>query len=76
MTRQARSALVAVIEAGAIALFSNFDRPSIDPPSARWLGRRASHHLVGVSGLWNVNHVGERAGRPFLDVFERWLGRL
>jgi hypothetical protein len=63
-----------VIEAGAIALLSNFERTPIDPPSADWLGRRADRRLVRESGLWNVNHVQDQSDGRFLDVMADWLG--
>jgi hypothetical protein len=57
-----------VIEAGAIALLSNLDRETIDPPSVDWLGWRADRRLVRESGLWNVDHVQDQPSGRFLDV--------
>lgn len=56
-----------LIEAGAISLLSNAERSPVDPPSAGWLGHRADREAVRRSGLWNVNHVHERAATAFLD---------
>jgi len=61
------------IEAGAISLLSNFDRPPLDPSSDNWLGRMADRHLIRESGLWNVNHVQDVSDGAFLDVFERYV---
>jgi hypothetical protein len=61
-----------VIEAGAIALLSNLDRPACDPPTLSWLGRRARHSSVRGSGLWNVNHVRESHNPDFLDLMARY----
>ncbi len=57
-----------VIEAGAVALLSNFEREPIDPPSPGWLGRRAARPLVRESGLWNVRHVQDPPDGRFLEV--------
>jgi len=54
------------IERNSIALLSNFERPSVDPPSAAWLGRFSSRELVRRSGLWNSNHVRESYDASFL----------
>lgn len=61
------------IEAGAIALLSNHDRPAIDPPSPQWLGRHADRRLVRESGLWNVDHVARPAADTFLATLARHL---
>ena len=50
-----------VIEAGAIALLSNLDRPAVDLPSPTWLGHSSTRAAIRGSGLWNVNHVAEPA---------------
>ena len=62
-----------VIEAGAIALLSNLDRPAIDPASPRWLGHASARATIRGSGLWNVNHVNEPASAEFLATLERWV---
>lgn len=64
-----------LIEAGAISLLTNFERPPVDPPSTAWLGLRADSETVRRSGLWNVNHVADPPIGDFLSAFERWLGR-
>lgn len=56
------------IERNAIALLSNYHRPSLDRPSAGWLGRLCSRERVRESGLWNNNHVDEHYDSNFLDV--------
>lgn len=62
-----------VIEVGSIALLSNAGKVPIDPPSSDWLGHAADRVAIRESGLWNVNHIGERYDERFLDVFERNL---
>ncbi len=57
-----------LIEVSTIALLSNLDRPSIDPPSETWLGRRADRRLVRESGLWNVNHVQDTPSLRIVDA--------
>jgi hypothetical protein len=61
------------IEAAAIALLSNLDRPSIDAPSADWLGRRANRPLIQRSGMWNVNHVQDAPPRALIPTLERYV---
>lgn len=58
----------AAIEQACIALLGNRIQPSIDPPSADWLGRHADRNAVRESGLWNVNHVDDV---PSLEGLER-----
>lgn len=58
-----------LIERNAIALLSNFERESIDPPSKRWLGRFSGRSLVRDSGSWNSHHVEKRHDPAFLDLF-------
>ena len=64
-----------VVEAGSIALLSNYDRTPLDPPSPHWLGRDADGPDVVRSGLWNVNHVREEPSYRFLEVMRHWLCR-
>jgi hypothetical protein len=64
----------AYIERNAIALVSNYRKESIDPRSDDWLGIHSSSEEIRNSGLWNVNHVGERYDPAFLDRFEAALG--
>jgi hypothetical protein len=56
-----------VIETGAISLLSNRSRPTIDPPSASWLGRNADRAAIRDSGLWNVKHVDDLPTDRFLE---------
>ena len=56
------------IERNAIALLSNGGPGSNDPGSTTWLGRWAAAGAIRSSGLWNVNHVGDRYDLAFLDV--------
>lgn len=57
-----------VIESNAIALLSDVGKDRIDPPSPAWLGYKASRFVIGESGLWNVNHVGQDYDPTFLGV--------
>ena len=58
------------IERNAIALLSNFDKPSLDPPSRGWLGCWCDRERVRRSGLWNSNHVDEKYKPAFLDILK------
>lgn len=64
-----------VIEAGTIALLSNYDRPSVDPPSGRWLGRDVPRERVSSSGLWNVNHVRQHGNPRALEVLAKRVAK-
>lgn len=55
------------IERNCIALLSNHDRDSVDPPSPGWLGRHARAPQIRSSGLWNVNHITEHYDPLVLD---------
>lgn len=57
-----------LVERNSIALLSNYERPSIDPPSANWLGHASARPLVRRSGLWNQRHVSESHNPAFLDT--------
>jgi hypothetical protein len=59
------------IERNTIALISNWQKPPIDPPSGRWLGRSSGRGKVRLSGLWNQRHVEELYDPAFLDVLEK-----
>ncbi|WP_135821033.1 hypothetical protein [Halostella litorea] len=59
------------LERNAIALLSNFDKKSIDPRRDQWLGRYSQSQEIRESGLWNVNHVGERYDSSFLTLLEK-----
>ncbi len=60
----------AYLERNSIALLSNLEKDSIDSSSDQWLGLSADRVVIGQSGLWNVNHVGEGYDPAFLDTFE------
>lgn len=59
-----------LIERNSIALLSNFEGQSLDPPTETWLGQYSPRPLVSASGLWNQRHVAEAYDPAFLDVFE------
>lgn len=61
------------VERNAIALLSNFDKASLDPPSTGWLGRYCNRDKVRKSGLWNQNHVEESYDPHFLDTMEELI---
>lgn len=67
--RHARDA----IERGAISLLSNYDRPSVDPPSETWLGRHADREAIRRAGLWNVDHVRRAPEADFLRFWPQVL---
>jgi hypothetical protein len=54
------------IERNSIALLSNANKPSLDPPSPGWLGHHSDRERVRQSGLWNQNHVDESYDPAFL----------
>jgi len=54
------------IERNAIALLSNHGKPSLDAPSAAWLGRHCDRELVRSSGLWNSDYVDKPYDPDFL----------
>jgi hypothetical protein len=62
------------IQRNAIALLSNFNKQSLDPPSPLWLGRHCNRDRVRASGLWNQNHVDESYDRASLDELEELVG--
>jgi hypothetical protein len=55
------------IETNAIALLSNFQKPSLDTPSSTWLGNHSPRPKVRASGLWNIRDVDAGAAFEFLD---------
>jgi len=65
-----------VIEAGSIALLSNYRREPIDPPSSSWLGNFADRETIRSSGLWNVNHVRDSCNAGFLDTMKLFVRRM
>ena len=58
------------VEQNAIALLSNYEKPSIGPRDEGWLGRYSQSQKIQDSGLWNVNHVDEQYDDGFLDLLE------
>ena len=60
----------AYLERNAIALVSNYDKPSVDPRAEDWLGKNSPSEAIRNSELWNVNHVGESYDPAFLDRLE------
>jgi hypothetical protein len=64
------NSLRSYIERNVIALISNYDAASIDPPSPAWLGCFSGHPRVRRSGLWNQRHVEETCQPGFLDRME------
>lgn len=62
-----------LIEAGTVALLSNYGKPPIDPPSSGWLGLHASNDKVRRSGLWNVNYVDGVYDLGFLVTLRRYV---
>ena len=67
----------AFIERNAIALLSNYGKPSIDPASTNWLGLWSPHEneKVKKSGLWNQKHVDGDYDPSFLDEMEKRIDR-
>ena len=61
------------VERNSIALLSNYNKPSLDPPSRRWLGHHSDRERVWKSGLWNYNHVDEGYDPAFLDHLDRFV---
>ena len=64
------------IERNAIALLSNYGRPSIDAPSDSWLGHHCNREKVRTSGLWNSDHVDKAHEPAFLDTLARLIDRI
>jgi hypothetical protein len=71
-----------IIEKNAIALLAGADgRSPLDPPSVDWLGTFSSNQKIRLSGLWNLNYVGE-PDKPypydpaFLQVLSRNIERM
>ena len=64
------------IKRNAIALLSNHHRPTLDAPSAAWLGTHCNRAKVRDSGLWNQNQVDESHDPAFLDELERLVRKM
>ncbi len=67
------ASLKGLIERNTIAIFGNWQKPPVDPPSGLWLGRSSGCEKVRMSGLWNQRHVEEQYDPAFLDVQEKLL---
>jgi hypothetical protein len=65
----------AYIERNIIALASNYDSESIDSRESGWLGDASPCEEIGQSGLWNVNHVGEKYDPAVLDRFAQAIDK-
>ena len=64
------------IERNAIALLSNYAKPTkVDSPSTSWLGLQSSNDKIRAAGLWNSNHVGEAYDMSFLDELQSYILR-
>lgn len=61
-----------LIERSTIAMLSC---ALTDPPSPTWLGHWANRPVIRSSGLWNVNHIGERPDPAALDRLEYWISK-
>ena len=64
------------IERNAIALLSNYDKSSLNPPSFGWLGSWCNRTKVQKSGLWNNNHVDEPYCPKFLENLEYFVNEM
>jgi hypothetical protein len=71
-----KQSLRGYIERNAIALLSNFEKESLDQPSAGWLGHGCNRERVRKSGLWNQNHVEEAYDPAFLGCFKRLVSEM
>jgi hypothetical protein len=61
-----------VLETNSIALLST-QGMLVDPPRKDWLGHDAPSRAISRSGLWNVDHVGERYDPAFLGRLEEYV---
>jgi hypothetical protein len=64
------------VERNAIALLSNFERPSLDPASDSWLGRSSDRAYVVGSGLWNQRHVEESYDPSVMAAMLRFMKQM
>jgi hypothetical protein len=64
------------IERNAIALLSNYNKTSLDPPTENWLGYDSDRERVRNSGLWNQHHVDENYDPAFLDRLDRFVSEV
>ena len=61
------------LELNCIALLSNFEKPSIDPPSPNWLGRQSGERTIRESGLWNTDSVEKPYDPEFLKTLRAYV---
>lgn len=64
-----------LIEANAIGLLSNRQRPLVDNASPEWLGHWASDPAIRESGLWNVDHVDDVYDPEFLWLLFEYISK-
>lgn len=65
-----------VIERNAIALLSNYRKPTLDTPSDTWLGHHCNRERVRLSGLWNSEHVDATCEPTFVETFARLVDQV
>jgi hypothetical protein len=61
-----------MLERNSIALLST-EGLIVDPPRNDWLGHDAPSWAISQSGLWNVDHVGDRYDPVFLGRLEDYV---
>ena len=61
------------IEKNSIGLLSNFRNPSLDFPSAGWLGRLSTEEKIRRSGLWNSDFVDRDYDPAFLAILMKFV---
>lgn len=61
------------MELNCIALLSNFEKPSIDPPSPNWLGHQSGERTIRESGLWNTDSVEKSYAPEFLKILRAYV---
>lgn len=65
-----------IIERGAIALLSDYNKVPIDEASKGWLGLSSDRDRVCRSGLWNNRHVDELYDPDFLIVLNQCVAEM
>jgi hypothetical protein len=63
------------LETNSIALLST-EGLVVDPPRKDWLGHDAPSRAISQSGLWNVDHVGERYDPAFIGRLEEYVSQI
>ena len=63
------------LETNSIALLST-EGLVVDPPGKDWLGHDAPSRAISQSGLWNVDHVGERYDPGFIGRLEEYVSKI